>query len=477
VKAVKQPLAYAQANRRRFVEELKEFIRFPTVGAQSRHDGDMKRCAAWLAGHLRHIGMKAVRVAQTPGHPIVYAEWLRAPGRPTVLLYGHYDVQPADPLGEWRSPPFEPVVRGEDIYGRGACDDKGQMFAHVKALEAYLSTERRLPVNVKCLFEGEEESGSKNLTPFIKRHRRALAADTVVISDMPILSARRPAITYAMRGGLSVELELSGPGRDLHSGIFGGAVNNPLEALCRIVARLYEPDGRVAIPGFYDRVREWDARERAYMARVGPGDAQILNDAKARRGRGEAGYTLYEATTIRPALTLNGIVGGYQGEGGKAVIPARAAAKLSFRLVPDQDPGEIERLFRRHVARLTPPTVRSSVRTNFRAKPSLVDRTHPAVRAAAAAYRCGFGAEPVFLRSGGTIPVVNTFQELFGVPVVLMGFALPDDRMHAPNEKFHLPNFFNGIATCISYLAEVAGAQDVRVGAGASQVARSALAW
>jgi acetylornithine deacetylase/succinyl-diaminopimelate desuccinylase-like protein len=448
-------LTYAQTHRPRFVKELRDFIRFPTVSAQPPHAESLQKCAAWLASHLRRIGMEGVRIMPTPRHPIVYAEWRHALGRPTVLIYGHYDVQPADPLHEWRSPPFEPTVRGHDLYGRGACDDKGQMLAHIKALETYLRTERVLPVNVKCLFEGEEEIGSPNLTSFLARNKQALAADVAVMSDTRMLAPDRPAITYALRGALSLEVAVHGPKQDLHSGLFGGAVHNPLQALCEIIARLHDANGRIAIPGFYDRVRRWSEEERAYMADTGPTDMQILHDARVKKGWGERQYTLYERTTIRPALNVTGITGGYQGPGVKAVIPAHAVAKLNFRLVPDQGPSEIEQLVREHIARITLPTVRSTVRTYSMAKPALVNRRHPAMQAAVVAYRKGFGAPPVFLRSGGTIPVVNTFQELFGIPTVLMGFALPDDCIHAPNEKFHLPNFYNGIVTCAAFLAEV----------------------
>jgi acetylornithine deacetylase/succinyl-diaminopimelate desuccinylase-like protein len=460
--SLSRAIAYAQAHRPRFVAELKDFVRFPTVSAQPKHAGDINKCAAWLANHLRRTGLKDVKVIPTARHPLVYASWRRG-RQPTVLIYGHYDVQPADPLSEWRSPPFQPIVHGDDLYGRGACDDKGQMFAHVKALESCLRTTGKLPVNLKCLFEGEEEIGSPSLLPFLERNKGALAADVAVMSDMPILAAHRPALTYAMRGGLSLELEVRGPQRDLHSGIYGGAIHNPLQALCEMVAKLHDSEGRVTIPGFYTRLRRWSEDERDYMVRVGPQDGQVLQDAGATKGWGECGYTLYERTTIRPALTVNGILGGYQGPGGKGVIPARALAKLSFRLVPDQDPREVDRLFRQHIARITPPTVRSRVRTLSGAKPALVSRRHPAMRAAAIAYRKGFGATPVFLRSGGTIPVVNAFQRVLGVPTVLMGFALPDDRMHAPNEKFHLPNFYNGIATSLWFLATIGTAKDVKV--------------
>jgi acetylornithine deacetylase/succinyl-diaminopimelate desuccinylase-like protein len=449
-------LAYARAHRGRFLAELKRLVRFPSVSAQPGHARDVQACAEWLAEHLKRIGMHGARVIPTPRHPIVYAEWKGAPGRPTVLIYGHYDVQPPDPLEEWTTTPFTPAVRGRHLYGRGASDDKGQLFAHVKALESYLRTARRLPVNVKCLFEGEEEIGSPNLKPFIERHRRALAADAAVMSDTRMLAPDQPALTYSLRGGLGLELEVTGPKRDLHSGTFGGAVHNPLQALCGIVAGLHDAEGRIAIPGFYDRVRRPDERERAYMATVGPPDAKILADAGAGRAWGEPGWSLYERTTVRPSLAVTGLTGGYQGAGSKAVIPARATAKLNFRLVPDQDPREIEVLARRHIAGATPPTVRSRVTSLMRARPAEIDRRHSAVRAAAFAYRRGFRAAPVFLRSGGSIPVVSVFQEVLGIPTALMGFALPDDRIHAPDERFFLPNFERGIATCLAYLEEMA---------------------
>ncbi len=443
-------------DRSRLLTELKEFVRIPSVSSQPKHAPDVKRCAEWLANHLRQVGLENVRVIETKRHPLVYADWLHVPAGPTVLVYGHYDVQPVEPLDEWRTPPFEPVVRDQNLYGRGACDDKGQLFAHVKAIEFYLRQSRRLPVNVKCLFEGEEEIGSPNLKPFVARNRDALACDTVVMSDTRMLGPDRPAITYALRGSLSLELEINGAAGDLHSGNYGGALHNPLQVLSEIIAKLHDVSGRIAVPGLYDRVRNWGTRERDYMARVGPTDREILGHARAVRGWGERGYSLYERTTIRPALNVTGITGGHQGAGGKSIVPARALAKIDIRLVPDQEPADVERLFRAYVRELTPATVRSEVRTFFRTRPALVARNHPAMRAAFAAYRRGFGVTPVFVRSGGSIPVVNEFQELLGAPTILMGFALPDDRIHAPNEKFHLPNFFKGIETCIAFLRKAA---------------------
>ncbi len=448
-------LSYIRNHSRRFVTELKDFIRFPSVSSQPKHSNDLKKCAAWLANHLRRIGLEGVKFISTPRHPIVYAEWKNAPGQPTILIYGHYDVMPSGPLKEWHTPPFEPLIKGRNIYGRGASDDKGQLFAQIKALETYLHTVGKLPVNIKCLFEGEEEIGSSNLIAFLKRNRRSLAADAAVISDVPIIAPDLPAITYALRGVHSLELEVHGPKQNVHSGCFAGAIHNPLQALCEIIAKLHDAEGRLTIPGFYGRVRQWSEKERDFMTRNGPTDAKILQDAQSERSWGERGYTLYERTTIRPALVVGGIAGSNEGPGGEGAIPASAVAKISFRLAPNQTPDEIERLFRQYISRITPSTVRSTVRSRFSAHPVVVDRRHPAVQAAAVAYRKGFGTKPAFLRSGGTIPVVDSFQEMLGIPTVLMGFALPDDRKHAPNEKFHLPNFFNGIATSIWFLNEI----------------------
>jgi len=456
-------VAYARRHRPRFIEELKEFVRFPSVSNQPRHAGDLRRCASWLAAHLRRIGLEQVRILPTKRHPIVYASWQRARVRPTVLIYGHYDVQPPEPLAEWKTPPFDPVVQDNNLYGRGACDDKGQLFTHVKALEAYLKTQRSLPVNVKCIFEGEEEmGGSPGLRSFVTRNKAALRADAAVMSDTRMLGPGRPAIGYAQRGNLRFEVEVRGPHQDLHSGNFGGVVHNPVQALCDILSGLHDSDGRVTIPGFYDTVRTWSDQEREYMARTGPKDADLLSQAGLSKEWGESGYTLYERITVRPALTINGISGGYQGPGIKTIIPSRALAKLSIRIVPDQDPREIVQQLRDHIARVTPPTVSSSVRTLAVSRPALVNRNHPALKAAAFAYKKGFGSWPVFLRSGGSVPAASIFQTELGTPTVLMGFALPDDHIHAPNEKFHLPNFFQGIETAIWYLSAAARLANAR---------------
>lgn len=451
-----QPLAYAADARNRFVAELEELIRFPTISAQPGHAGDLVDCASWLVDHLRGIGLEQVALLRTPGHPLVYAEWCHAPECPTVLVYGHYDVQPVDPLAEWRSPPFEPTLRGQDLFGRGASDDKGQLFVHIKAIESYLRSLGRLPVNVRCLLDGEEEIGSPHLVDLLRDNRGWIDADVALVSDTRFRAKGQPAITYALRGALSLELEVRGPQRDVHSGVYGGAISNPLQALSEILAGLHSTDRRVAIPGFYDAVRPLSERERVDLAASGPTDAQMLRDAGVARGWGECGYSLYERTTIRPAVTITGITGGYQDEGSKAVIPCCAKAKLDFRLVPDQEPRDIDRLFRRHLAHVTPPTVRAAVRTVLAARPVVVDRKHPALRAAAIAFRKAFGSAPVLLRLGGSIPAVGTLERVLGISSVLMGFGLPDDGIHAPNERFYLPNFDRGIAASIWFLAEVA---------------------
>ena len=450
-----QAIGYSRMHRGRFLDELTEFIRFPSISVNPRHADDVARCAAWLANRLQRIGLEHVKVIPTQGHPIVHAEWRHAAGRPTVLVYGHYDVQPVDPLGDWESPPFEPTIRGDNIFARGATDDKGPLFAHVKAMESYLATGGALPVNVVCLFEGEEEIGSANLLQFLARNRSTIKADVALISDTAIPAPNQPAIIHALRGALSLELEVSGPRHDLHSGKFGGVVHNPIQVLCEIIAKLHDRTGRVAIPGFYGRVNSISAAERAYMAQVAPTDGKMLQNSGSDIGWGENGYTLYERSTIRPALTINGITGGYQGVGGKSVIPANASAKISFRLVPDQEPSEIKQLFRRHIARITPPTVKISIRAGTGARPVVIDPAHPVFAAAEAAYVKGFRTRPVFLRSGGSIPAVSAFQEAVGIPAVLMGFSLSNDKEHGPNEKFHLPNFYNGIATSLHFLDEI----------------------
>jgi acetylornithine deacetylase/succinyl-diaminopimelate desuccinylase-like protein len=431
----------------RLPADLAAFLRFPSVSGDPDHAADVRRCAAWLAGLLRRAGLPVVRVVRTPGHPVVYAEWLGAPNRPTVLVYGHYDVQPADPAG-WTTPPFEPSVRGGAVYARGASDDKGPVFAHVAAVASQLRR-RRLPVNVKLLFEGEEEVGSPHLPQFVRRHRRRLAADAVVISDTRTAGSGRPAIVYGQRGSLHLDVEVAGPPRDLHAGAFGGSVRNPADVLCRLLAGLHDTAGRVNVPDFYRDIRPPTPTERAALAAAGPREAELLRDAGVPSGWGEPGFTASERTTLRPAVVVSHLGAG---AGGGSVVPARATAKVNVRLVPDQDPAAVADAFRRYVAARTPVGVRAVVRVRSATPPVLFDRKHPALRMAAAALRVAFGADPVYLRSGGTIPVARLLRDELGAPVVLMGFSRPDDQMHGPDERFHLADLARGAAAAAGFL-------------------------
>jgi acetylornithine deacetylase/succinyl-diaminopimelate desuccinylase-like protein len=434
-----------------------ELVRIPSVSARPEHAGDVRRAGAWLCARLRDLGMEASLV-DTEQHPAVIARWCRRPDRPTVLVYGHYDVQPAEPFDAWTSPPFTPQVRGSNLYGRGASDDKGQLLAHVGALHSYLATARTLPLNVVCLFEGEEEIGSPHLADLLRRHRDLLRCDIAVLSDTSMPSPRQPAITYALRGLLTCEVEVRGAGHDVHSGSFGGALANPLHAVCSIVDSLHDADGRIAVPGVYRRVRCVDAGERARLRRDGPSDARVLADAGARCGWGEGGFSLFERTVLRPSLSVTGIAGGSAGPGVKSVIPSRATAKLSLRLVPEQRGEEIARLLREHLSRVElPDGLRCGMRVVASAPAVVVDPRLPAMRAAVRAYARGFGHTPVFLRSGGTIPAVHLFREQLGVDTILLGFGLRDDRPHAPDEHLHLPNFVRGVRTSIHLLDRLAG--------------------
>jgi acetylornithine deacetylase/succinyl-diaminopimelate desuccinylase-like protein len=454
-------LAHAREHREQYLASLHELLAIPSISTLPEREPDMQRAAAWLAEHLRRTGMEAVQLLPTGGRPVVYGEWLGAgPGAPTLLAYGHYDVQPVDPLDEWHSPPFEPSVRGDMLCARGASDDKGQLFAVVSAIDACLKTAGRLPLNVKVIFEGDEEISSPHMPAFIRHHKERLAADAVLISDGSILAPDRPMIQHGVRGMAYMEVEVRGPATDLHSGTFGGAVDNPLNALVRLLAGLHDAEtGRVTIPGFYDRVQPLDDEERALLAQVPTDDETTRRLTGVPALAGEVGYSAMERTTVRPTLDIHGVAGGFTGAGKKTVIPARALAKVSMRLVPDQDPEEIARLFTRHVQSVAPPTVELEVRTLGTARPAFVDTRAPAIRAAHRAYELGFGRPPVYMRAGGSLPIVPELQDVLGAPVVLMGFGLPDDNAHAPNECYHLPTFYRGIETLIHYYHLLAGAQ------------------
>ena len=445
--------AYARENQQKFLGELQEFLRIPSISAQPAHQHDIERAAAWLSAQLSTAGFPKVEVMATDGPPIVYAEWLTAGAdKPTVLVYGHYDVQPPDPLDEWHTPPFEPSVIDDDLFARGASDDKGQALIHVKAAEAFHATAGALPVNVKCIFEGEEEIGSPHLTPFIETHRELLAADLGLISDTHILGKTIPAIIYALRGLAYIEVTVTGPDHDLHSGLYGGAVNNPINALCRMIAQMQDEEGHITIPGFYDKVRALTPEESVDLTKVPFEQKAWLEETGVKADWGEPDYTVVERTTARPTLDVNGIWGGYIEPGAKTVLPSQASAKISMRLVPDQDPVEITRLVKDYLLSIAPPTVNISVKDLHGGEGAIVRRDSPAMKAAFQAYTHVFGTEPIFIREGGSIPVVATFQKILGIETILMGFGLPDDRLHSPNEKFHIPNFYKGIETVVRFM-------------------------
>ena len=452
-------LNYARDHRQQNLQSLIDLLCIPSISTLAEHEPDMERAATWLADYLKGIGMSRAEVMPTGGHPLVYAEWLGAGAEaPTLLAYGHYDVQPVDPLAEWHTPPFEPAVRGDDLFARGSSDDKGQVFAIVAAAEAYLQGSGRLPVNLKLLFEGEEEITSPSLAPFVERNCQMLAADAVLICDQAMLSPQVPLISYGLRGLTYMEVEVRGPAQDLHSGTFGGVVDNPFNVLVRLLGQLTDPASRrVLIPGFYSRVRSLSDEERALLARLTLTDEQIRRLAGVPALAGEKGYTATERGCARPTLDIHGIMGGFTGAGKKTVIPARAGAKVSMRLVPDQDPEEIAGLFESYLRTIAPPTVELQVRKLGTARPVIVDLHGPAIQAAAEAYRLGMGFSPAFQRGGGTVPIVRDFQDLLGVPIVMIGFGLQDDNNHAPNEKLNLDCFYRGIETLTHYYDLFAG--------------------
>ncbi|MDQ7040217.1 MAG: dipeptidase [Rhodothermus sp.] len=447
-----QALSYVDTHFTRFVEELKELLRIPSISTDPAYAAEVRRAANWLADHLQALGFPEVRLFDTEGHPIVYAAYMVEATRPTVLVYGHYDVQPPDPLELWTTPPFAPEVREGAIYARGASDDKGQLWMHVKAAEAYLKTAGTLPVNLKFLLEGEEESGSVHLAPFIEAHRERLAADVVVISDTALFAPGVPSITYGLRGLVYVEVELIGPARDLHSGVYGGAVENPANVLARLIAGLHDEDYRITIPGFYDDVRPLTEEERRTFRELPFDEKAWMEEIGVSAVRTETGYSILEAITARPTLDVNGIWGGYQGKGAKTVLPAKAGAKISMRLVPDQDPDDIVEKTRRYFEQHTPSTCRLRFTALHGGHPVLVDTRHPAMQAAAEAMARVFGRRPYFTREGGSIPVVADFKRLLGLDSVLMGFGLNSDAIHSPDEHFGLDRFRQGIESIVHFL-------------------------
>jgi acetylornithine deacetylase/succinyl-diaminopimelate desuccinylase-like protein len=448
--------SYIAENQDRFLEELKDFIRIPSISALPEHREDMDRCALYCADQMKAIGLDRAEVLPTGGPPAVYGEWLGAPGRPTVLVYGHYDVQPVDPVELWTTPPFDPQVRDGELYARGSADDKGQLHLHWKAIEAYMRVEGRLPVNVKFFIEGEEEVGSPHLDAFLERHRDLLRADVAIVSDSAWFGRGLPSICYGLRGLIYMQVNIKGPSADLHSGAYGGSIANPIQVLCEMIAQLKDGQARVNVPGFYDDVRSVDDGERQQLARLPFDEAEYRRELGVPAVFGEEGYTTLERIWARPTLEINGIWGGFTGEGSKTVLPSRAAAKISCRLVPNQDPERILDLLEDRLRSLCPPTVEIDFIRMGTGRPALVPLDHPAVQSAARAMERAFEKEPVFVRSGGSIPVVASLQQLLGIPVVLMGFALPDDHAHAPDERLDLGNYFGGIHAAAYLMEEIA---------------------
>ncbi|KAB2926058.1 MAG: dipeptidase [Bacteroidetes bacterium] len=452
---MEQVMQYIAANKERYLSELKDFLSIPSVSSQSSHNADTQRCAQWVADHMRSIGMNNVKVMPTPGHPVVYSEWLGAPGAPTVLFYGHYDVQPVDPLNLWDSPPFEMSIRGEKIFARGSADDKGQVFIHFKGIEALMKRNGRLPVNVKMLIEGEEEVGSANLDDFVKANKELLKADLVLISDSSMFAKGVPSICYALRGLSYLEIEVAGPNRDLHSGSFGGSVHNPIQALSEMIASLHDKNGRITIPGFYKTVRPLSKAERDAFRKLPFKEKAYAKELGVKELYGEKGFSSLERVWARPTLECNGIWGGYTGEGAKTVLPSKAFAKISCRLVPDQTSGAVAKLVEKHLKKIAPKTVDVKVTFLHGGEAAITPIDSAGVKAAVAALEKGFGKKPLYQREGGSIPIVVQFKKLLGLDTVLLGFGLPDENAHSPNEFLNIDNFYGGIRTSVHFFTEL----------------------
>lgn len=451
---VEQALAWVRENREAALAEYQELLRFPSISTLPEHKDDVQRTAQWLADKLGTLGMEQVEIMPTAGHPVVFAAGPVQEGRPTVLVYGHYDVQPADPLEEWDSPPFEPTVQGDNMVARGASDMKGQLYACLRAVEA-LQQHGGVGVNLKFLLEGEEEIGSPNLGPFIDAHTDLLACDVVLNCDGGIHAKDQPSITYALRGLAYFEVEVTGPKKDLHSGHFGGTIRNPAHVLCELIAGMHDMGGNVTLPGFYDNVRELSDEERDRIAHVPHSDREWLAMCGAPDTYGEAGYTTLERRGARPTLEVNGLWSGFTGAGAKTVLPARATAKISCRLVPDQEPGQIAEQLRAYLDEHAPPESRWSMRELAHGPAAVMELDSHYMRAASKAIEAVFGVAPIYKREGGSVPVVGLMQQQLGVDSVMLGFALPDDGIHGPNERQHLPAFFRGIETYIRFLGEL----------------------
>ena len=445
---------YINSNNQRYIEELKDFLRIPSISTTASHKNDMLKGAKFVAAKLKDAGMKKVSIIKTKKHPLIYAEWLEAKGKPTVLIYGHYDVQPVDPLNLWDSPPFEPVIKNGKIYARGATDDKGQMYMHIKSVEAYMKTVGKLPLNVKFIIEGEEEVGSQSLEEFIRKNAKQLKCDTVLISDTALFAPGTPTLTYGLRGLAYVEIEVQGPKKDLHSGVYGGAVDNPINVLADMISKLKDKNGKIKIPGFYDDVLKLTKKERDNFKKLPFSEKKFANEIGVKKLKGEKGYSTLERLWARPTLDCNGIIGGFTEKGAKTVLPAKASAKISMRLVPNQDPKKIAKLFTKYIKSITPDTVKLKVTDLHGGYPVVIPLDDKATIAGAKAMSKAFGKETVFMREGGSIPIVTTFAKKLKAAPVMMGLGLNTENLHSPNEHFNLKHFHLGILSSAYFFEE-----------------------
>lgn len=446
---------FVEQNRDRLLDELKDFLRIPSVSTLPEHRDDIERAAQFVAESLRHAGMENVEVIPTGKHPLVYADWMHAPGKPTVLCYGHYDVQPADPLELWNSPPFEPTVRDGNIYGRGTADDKGQMYMHIKAIEALRAANGILPINVKFLVEGEEEVGGASIAKYVAENREKLKADVALVSDTALYAEGMPTLCIGLRGLIYMELEATGPMRDLHSGLYGGAAPNPIFALSELLSKVKNANGVIQVPGIYDDVLPPAPAEKKSWKRLPFSEQDFLQrEVGSDALTGERKYSVLERIWARPTFEVHGIAGGFTAAGAKTVIPSKATAKVSFRLVPNQDPDKVIAAFREFVQQRTPQGIQTEVRVLSASPGLVVNPDHPAIKVAAKAFADILGKPTVFIRSGGSIPIVGDFATHLGIPTVLMGFGLPDDGLHSPNEKYHLDNYYKGIMTVAHFFEQ-----------------------
>ena len=449
-------LSYIDSNIGQFTEQLKDFLEIPSISTDPDKRDDVRKCAQFVVERMNEVGLENVKIFDTPLHPVVYGEWLHAGAdKPTILIYGHYDVQPVDPVELWTSPPFEPVIKDGQIYARGAVDDKGQVFLQLKSIEAHMKNNGALPVNVKFIVEGEEEIGSINLEKFIIDHKDLLKCDYVVVSDTSMFGKGIPSICYGLRGLAYMQINVTGPNRDLHSGSYGGGVDNPINTLAHIISKLKDEKGKILIDGFYDDVIDMTSEEREEYSNLPFDEKKYKEGLEIDEVFGEEGYSTLERVSARPTLDCNGIWGGFSGEGAKTVLPSKAGAKISMRLVPNQQPEKIEKLFEKYVKKIAPRSVKVEVKALHGGMGAITPLDSPAMKAALTAMEMAYGKRPLFTREGGSIPVVNVFQTILNAPTILLGFGLPDENPHSPDEHFDLDNFHRGIKTCAHYLNEL----------------------